>query len=68
VIWLIHKDALGQYPRSYAELRDSIPNVIEDWRTHFHACTDVLMLFFLSDSYLPVCINNSTMCIIIDEV
>jgi hypothetical protein len=51
VVWLIHEDTLGQRLRNYAESRDSIPNVIEDWRAHFNACAYVVF----PDSYLPVC-------------
>ncbi|XP_062205511.1 uncharacterized protein LOC133907474 [Phragmites australis] len=50
VVWLIHEDTLGQHVRSYVELHESIPNVIEDWRTHFNACTYVVF----PDSYLPL--------------
>ncbi|CAN6305966.1 unnamed protein product [Urochloa humidicola] len=49
VVWLIHEDTLGQHLRSYAELHESIPNAIKDWRAHFHACTYVVF----PDSYLP---------------
>ncbi|CAD6211919.1 unnamed protein product [Miscanthus lutarioriparius] len=49
VVWLIHEDTLGQRLRNYAELRDSIPNVIEDWRAHFNACAYIIF----PDSYLP---------------
>jgi hypothetical protein len=51
VVWFIHEDILGQHVRSYAELHESIPNVIEDWRVHFNACAYVAF----PDSYLPVC-------------
>ncbi|OEL23351.1 hypothetical protein BAE44_0015636 [Dichanthelium oligosanthes] len=49
VVWLIHEDTFGQHLRSYAELHESIPNVIEDWRVHFNACAYVVF----PDSYLP---------------
>jgi glycosyltransferase involved in cell wall biosynthesis len=49
VVWLIHEDSLGQHLRSYAESHESISNVIEDWRAHFHACAYVVF----PDSYLP---------------
>ncbi|KAF8697840.1 hypothetical protein HU200_035330 [Digitaria exilis] len=49
VIWLIHEDTLGQQLRSYAELHEPIPNVIEDWRAHFNASDYVVF----PDSYLP---------------
>jgi hypothetical protein len=51
VVWFIHEDTLGQHVRSYAELHESMPNVIEDWRVHFNACAYVVF----PDSYLPVC-------------
>ncbi|KAL6905295.1 hypothetical protein ACP4OV_002896 [Aristida adscensionis] len=50
VVWLVHEDSLGQYVRSYAAVHESIPNVIEDWRAHFNACTYVVF----PDSYLPL--------------
>jgi len=50
VVWLIHEDTLGQHLRSYAESHESISNVVEDWRAHFHACTYVVF----PDSYLPL--------------
>ncbi|CAN6294402.1 unnamed protein product [Urochloa humidicola] len=49
LVWLIHEDTLGQHLRSYAELHESIPNAIKDWRAHFHACAYVVF----PDSYLP---------------
>uniref|UniRef100_J3N4M0 Glycosyl transferase family 1 domain-containing protein n=1 Tax=Oryza brachyantha TaxID=4533 RepID=J3N4M0_ORYBR len=49
VVWLIHEDALGQLLRN-PELHQSIPNHIEDWRTHFNASTYVVF----PDSYLPL--------------
>ncbi|KAL5224134.1 hypothetical protein ABZP36_010773 [Zizania latifolia] len=50
VIWLMHEDALGKFIRNYTEPHQSIPNQIEDWRTHFNACTFVVF----PDSYLPL--------------
>ncbi|TVU31801.1 hypothetical protein EJB05_23502, partial [Eragrostis curvula] len=50
VVWLIHEDTLGQHVRSYAELHESIPNIIEDWRAHFNACAYVVF----PDSFLPL--------------
>jgi hypothetical protein len=55
VVWLIHEDTLGQHLRSYAESNESISNVVEDWRAHFHACTYVVF----PDSYLPVCTTHN---------
>uniref|UniRef100_A0A0D9XM41 Glycosyl transferase family 1 domain-containing protein n=1 Tax=Leersia perrieri TaxID=77586 RepID=A0A0D9XM41_9ORYZ len=49
VVWLIHEDALGQLLRN-SEQHQAIPNHIEDWRTHFNACTYVVF----PDSYLPL--------------